>query len=378
VEIERQMARGEDWVRRNGAQFRLAIRITTAGIAAYAVGHVLGLKQSQWAVLTAIIVMQASVGASLKAVVDRLVGTLSGAAWGALVLLGLHHAGSAPFGAVLVIGLAPLAVLTALKPAYRVAPITAVILLLSPNLQAVSPIEAATQRMLEIGLGSLVALAVSLLVFPARAQGLLVQAVSQALRGMSELAAILAEGLKGQADTGAVQAAHDRIRASIGKAEAAAEEVLRERSSYLTSAVDPEPVCRTLRRLRHDLAIVGRAMTRPLPDAVAGTITDPTLDVVAAISAFLAASAEAVAKGRIPPSLVDLDVLFTAQSTATALARRQGVAQTLHDEDLDRVFGLGFALEQLHTDLRDLVDRGVDLSEAASTARGKAVAGGAD
>ena len=49
---------------------------------AFALGELLGVKQVYWAVLTAVIVMQASVGGSLKATSERLVGTAVGAIWG--------------------------------------------------------------------------------------------------------------------------------------------------------------------------------------------------------------------------------------------------------------------------------------------------------
>ena len=354
-----------DWVHRNRAQLRLAVRITTASIAAYVVGRQLGLMQSQWAVLTAVIVMQASVGASLKAMFDRFLGTLGGAVWGVAVSLSLHHTGFTPLVVALAIGVAPLAVLTALKPAYRVAPITAIILLLTPNLQTLGPVESAIQRMLEIGVGSVIALGVSLAVLPARAHGALAEAVSQALGAMAELMRVLPGGMTGQADLDAVQAAHDRIRAFIGKAEIAADEALRERASHLTSAADPEPVCRTLRRLRHDLAILGRTMVAPLPDPVGAMLIAPTLDAAAAISRFFNASAEAFAKGEPPPPLGELDAAFLAQSMAVTEMRRQGATRALPDDDLGRIYGLGFALEQLHRDLLDLVDRGAELAKQA-------------
>ncbi len=360
------MALSMDWIGRNRAQLRLAVRIVTASLAAYVLCHLMGLLQSQWAVLTAVIVMQSNVGASLKAMVDRFVGTVGGAVWGVAVSLSLHHTGFLPLGVALAVGIAPLALLTALRPAYRVAPITAIILLLTPNLQSLGPVASALQRMLEIGLGSLVALLVSLTVLPARAHVALAQAAGQALGAMAELMATLPLGLAGHADPQAVQAAHDRVRTFIGKAEVAADEALRERSSYLTSDGDPAPICRTLRRLRHDLAILGRAMTEPLPDPAGLAIIAPTLDLTAAIGRFFRAAAEAFAQQASPPALGDLDTAFDAQAEAMARMRRDGATRALPDSDLGRIFGLGFALEQLHRDLQDLVDRGRELAKSGA------------
>ena len=54
----------------------LSLRITVAGLIALAIGELLRVKQVYWTVLTAVIVMQASVGGSLKATIDRLTGTV--------------------------------------------------------------------------------------------------------------------------------------------------------------------------------------------------------------------------------------------------------------------------------------------------------------
>ncbi len=76
---------GRAWLATHGAELRLALRVTASGLIAFALAKVLGLAQGYWAVFTAIIVVQGSVGGSLKAGIDRLLGTLGGAAYGALV-----------------------------------------------------------------------------------------------------------------------------------------------------------------------------------------------------------------------------------------------------------------------------------------------------
>lgn len=351
-----------DWLERNRAQVRLAVRMTVACFATYVLSHAIELDQSQWAVLTAIIVMQGSVGGSLKAMLDRLVGSLGGAIVGVAVSVGLHYLGVDAPGAALAIGLPPLALLGALKPAYRVTPITFIILILTPNLQELGPIESAYERMLEIAVGSAVALAVALTILPARAHDALAQAVSQALGAMADLIKTLPAGMSGEVDDGAITAGHARIRAAIAKAETAAEEAIRERASHLSDDVDPLPVCRTLRRLRHDIAILGRTMTAPLPALVEAILSQPIVDVSDTTAQFLERAALAFADRQPPPSLAELDAIFLVQSQAVTAIRQQGVARALPDDDLARIFGIGFALAQLRRDLGDLAERGVELS----------------
>jgi uncharacterized membrane protein YgaE (UPF0421/DUF939 family) len=57
----------------------------------FALAQVLALPQGYWAVFTAVLVVQGSVGGSWKASVDRLVGTLLGAVYGAVIATLVPH-----------------------------------------------------------------------------------------------------------------------------------------------------------------------------------------------------------------------------------------------------------------------------------------------
>src|SRR5258708_28389318 len=157
------------WCRRRGAEFRLSLRMTAAGLVAYALAEAFGLAQGYWAVLTAIIVVQASLGGSLQAVIDRLVGTLGGAAFGAAIALLVPHAGTPVTAIALVLALAPLALFTAIYPGFRMAPVTAVIVLLGAASAQAGPLEAAGARPIQSGLPRPLWPGAPLLVFPARA-----------------------------------------------------------------------------------------------------------------------------------------------------------------------------------------------------------------
>src|ERR1700675_418799 len=68
------------WTRRHGSELRLAARTTIAALLAFGIADLLHMAQIYWAVLTAVIVMQANLGGSIKATFDRLAGTVGGAA----------------------------------------------------------------------------------------------------------------------------------------------------------------------------------------------------------------------------------------------------------------------------------------------------------
>ena len=78
----------------------LAVRITVAAILSLVAAQQLGLPLPLWAVLTAMIVTQMSVGRSLKATGDYLAGTVGGAIYGGLVAVLIPHevAGNFPPG----------------------------------------------------------------------------------------------------------------------------------------------------------------------------------------------------------------------------------------------------------------------------------------
>jgi uncharacterized membrane protein YccC len=350
------------WLGRHRAQFRLGLRITVASLATFALARLLGFAQSSWAVLTALIVMQASVGGSLKATADRLVGSLGGAAWGVAVCLAVPRADAVGLGVALAVGVAPLAVAAAIRPAYRVAPVTAIILLLGPPGHPADALGSAVQRMAEIGLGSLVALAVALLVLPERAHRHLAKAAGAALVRLAELTARLADAVTGPYDGPAIQALHDAIRAAIGAAESAAAEAGRERRSYLAAGPDPEPLCRTLRRLRNGLSMIGHALAEPLPGPARERLDGPAKNALAVAAELMGAAGKALAGRLAPPSPLELEEAVAAFESAVNGLRRSGLTRALADDALGRVFGLAFALAELRGNLADLIDRAAEMA----------------
>jgi len=120
------------FVRHRRVQLALSIRVTIAALAALALAQLLHLPLPLWAVLTAVIVTQMSVGRSLKATRDYLVGTLGGAVYGGAIAVLIPHSNEIALLAVLALAVAPLAFIATLNPRFSAAPITAIIVLLLP------------------------------------------------------------------------------------------------------------------------------------------------------------------------------------------------------------------------------------------------------
>src|SRR5229473_2283110 len=351
-----------DWLAQYRPEAGLTLRMSAAGLITFAIAHLLGLTQIYWAVLTAVIVMQASIGGSLKAMIDRFIGTIGGAGWGVVVTLTLPHQSMLSTGLALAVALVPLAAAVAFRPGYRIAPVTAVIVLLAyPDQTGI--VEAALDRVLEIGLGGVVALGVALLVAPARAQDLLSAAGRDALALMADQVKLLLGDGAGAPDLAAVQGFHDRIRAAVERAAAAADEVDRERRSYITDAPDPDPLVRTLRRLSHDLVIISRALTAPSPEPVVTRLAPPVAAIAAALSAAFARIGAALASRSAPPDLTAVAQALTSFEAELAVLRRDGVTRALAEEAVQRLFGLAFGLEQIGRNLDELAGRTRELAE---------------
>jgi uncharacterized membrane protein YccC len=95
-------------VRLRRVQFALSIRVTIAALVSLALAQFLQLPLPLWAVLTAVIVTQMSVGRSMKTTSDYLVGTLGGAIYGGAIGVLIPHSDEIALLAVLALAVAPL------------------------------------------------------------------------------------------------------------------------------------------------------------------------------------------------------------------------------------------------------------------------------
>ncbi|KHK00856.1 FUSC family protein [Desulfovibrio sp. TomC] len=171
---------------------RHALRTAVAAVATQLLVTALHLPQGYWAVVTAVIVMQANLGGSIRAAWTRLAGTAVGACFGAAAA---HFGGQS----VVAAGLAVFATLTVcsaiprLRESSRVAGITAVIVILGghPDIPA---LVLGFDRFLEIAVGIVTALVVSAVVLPSRASRALAHGLARLFEDVASLFAVVVEG----------------------------------------------------------------------------------------------------------------------------------------------------------------------------------------
>ena len=346
------------FLRAHPAELRHALRVGVAVAATYGVIKLLALPQGWWAVITALLVVQTSVGGSFKAALDRLWGTIAGALYGAAVAIVIPHTTDWGLAIAIVLAILPLAYLAAVNAAFRVAPVTALIVLLPIYGHADSPLVSAADRILEIIIGNIVALAVTLVILPARAHGQLREAAARVARLNADLLDMLIAGLFGSGRPG-LQAMHASIRSALKKSETAAEEAARERQMRVSDERDPEPVIRTLYRVRHDLVMIGRAAARPLPEALRPAL-QASLEAVRRDGGAMLRGISTGLESKAKAPALDA---YQASVRAFGAALDENRTVIPHGE-LGRLFTLRFALEQLGEDLRDLASRNDEMTAA--------------
>lgn len=343
------------WARKHRVELALTLRMTVAAAAGLALARALSLPLPLWTVLTALIVTQMSIGQSLKTSVDYLIGTVGGTIYGAALSLLIPHDTEWALLLVLVLAVAPVALVAALKRNLNAVPVSAIIVVLMPTITHGTPLDAAIDRVLEVGLGVIVGLVVAFVVLPAgghrlarqegsRILGLLAQALERVMAG--PLSAGYVEGLR---------RVYDQVGQSMANFTASAAEGERERSARLSLEPDTQPLRRTLLSLRHDIVTAGRiARGPPLPEPIRSRMAPRLAEIGRAGSAYLKACGIALAARLPPPDETEVEQTFVAVLDEAAALRREGITRELSDDDVGRFFTLTFVLQDMRRTFRTL------------------------
>jgi uncharacterized membrane protein YccC len=339
------------------AQLRFCVRATVNALLAFSLTHMLAIPlHGQWAVPTAVAVIQMSIGGSLKTAGEYIVGTVVGALYAGAVAALVPLSTELSFAFALAIAIGPLAYAAAISPSLRMAPVTAVLVLMISTKLGEAPIGLAYDRLLEVAIGLLVALTVSFLVLPAPAHRLGLESAARALELMARTLPAVIAGFRDRLSPLQNLRLQDQVGEAVrGFAEVAAE-AKGERIANLAPDPDPSVLARTMRRLRHDLVMLGRAAAEPLPAPLAPRL-QPLLDEISAsVRDYLRASADALTARREGPTTEWVDDALAAYFGQIAWMRRYGLLTALPLAERERIFALGFALQQLRRNLVELAD----------------------
>ena len=352
-------------------QLALAVRLAVAAVAAYAIARALHLMLPLWAVLTSLIVTQMSVGRSLKATRDYMLGTIGGAVYGGAIAVLIPHSGEGGLLALLVLAVAPLAFIGAINPSLSAATVTAVIVLLVPAMNHANPLDSTIDRLFEVTVGALTGLVVSFLVLPSRAISQIRINAAQLLELLAAAFAELLAGLTRGLDNDALHRIQDGIGTAMAGLHATGLEAERERAAHLSSGPDTGPLLRTIQRLRHDVVMIGRASVVPLPANVQARLARPLSDVSNAIVDYMRAAAASLRNGSGAVDIQPVDAALQAYAAEVAALRSEGLIRGVPVDVAERFFALGFSLEQMRQNLNDLDRCHADWCEKPAGAKGQ-------
>ena len=140
-------------------------------------------------------------------------------------------------------------------------------------------------------------------------------------------------------------------------------EAARERRSRLAHGPDPAPLLRTLLRLRHDVVMLRRAAGGAWHEAVRDHLAQPWADAAQAGAGASEGSWRCPGRASAPQALPDaVAEAVGAYKAALDGVRRPGLTRSLSVDEVGRLFGIGFALDQLRRDLDDLAERARELA----------------
>jgi uncharacterized membrane protein YccC len=342
------------WFESHRTKLGLGLRVTVSAVLTLVISHLLNLRLALWAVLTAVILTQINVGRSLKATTDYLAGTLGGAVYAGAVGALVPHNSEITLAGALVIALAPVALLAAANARFSAAPFTAVLVFLAPTITHLGPIASAFERMIEVAVGGFVGLAVSFMIFPARANDLAIDSAGRVLNLMAQVLPDLFAGLTQSVDAAANLRIQDTIGEAIAHLDDIAVEGRHERMTRLAAEPDQAPLLRSLLRLRHDFVMIGRAAVVPLPETFQAGLGPALARVSKAAADYLRANGAALVAHQRPAARDAVEAAFSDFAVEMVALRHQGLTPDLPLDAVERFFALGFALDQLRRNLNEL------------------------
>ena len=232
--------------------------------------------------------------------------------------------------------------------------------------------------MIEVAVGCVVGLFVSLVVLPARAHDFVIEAATQMLALMARFLPELFAGFTGSLDQQALSEMQNRIGEDLGRLDRLAAEAVHERITRLGTEPDQRPLLRTMVRLRHDIIMIGRAALSPLPGAFLPRLRPHLTRISEACADYLHASGAALSGWQAAPALDAVEAALDGYAAEFAALRREGLTRELPDEAVERIFAFGFSLDQLQLHLRDLARCVAELAptDSAAVASAAATSGG--
>jgi uncharacterized membrane protein YccC len=347
----------------NRAHFRHGLKTATAAVAAYAITEMLELPQGYWAVVSVILVMQTNLGGSMRAGMNRIMGTALGATLGAIVLLLL---GTNPLeqGIELWLCILLCAYYIHVHEAFRMAGMTAVIVILMGQ-QSPSVVGMAFSRFFEITVGVCVALFFTAFVWPSRAGRQLKAGVVRALHDEAALYSILLTCRLGQdCDAGEEAAAILQLEKTRERNHLLLEEAKREPGGLGKSDHITVSLCNFTERIAEHLLSMEHAVHHEELEELHGFVARE-MDLLAQTTiTAMTRLALAIGQDRLPGPMDDVARAIADAEDALSRLRVQSVLPGYRLEVVMRFFSYYYNMREVAVELTGMAGRAALLEES--------------
>jgi uncharacterized membrane protein YccC len=339
--------------RRESASLKQGIKTGLAGVITYAMYLGWHMPQGYWAVFTALVVTQVTLGASWKPALYRTVGSTAGAL-AAMLLMVIFGLGTVRIGIVLFVLATLFGFLTVKHPSFSAAGFTAAIVLVLGRIEG-TPFHIGWLRVLYTVLGSGVAFAVGALIWPVDAREALRQKLANILDGAGVLyRAVTAAALQGIDNEEEVRQLdrrlHDLRRGVTQQMDEARSELTFSRfnrDAYQEVVELADQVRRRLTAMAEDRSLYMHARVEP------GLV--PSLPRLAEKTAQnFALLAEGVRQQIKPLNSVELDAAIRALDADLAKLREQRATAPFALDRMLPFWALVFNLREVAQDLKQL------------------------
>ena len=338
---------------RQSPSLRQGIKTGLAGAITYAIYIGWHLPQGYWAVFTALVVIQVTMGASWKPALYRTIGSTAGAV-AAMLLFIVIGPGTVRVGIMLFVLATLFGFLTVLHPSFSAAGFTAAIVLVLGRIEG-SALEVGWLRVLYTVLGSVVAFAVGALIWPVRAREGLRNKIASILDGAGALYhAVTTAALHGIDNELQVRdldrQLHDLRRGITQQMDEARNELAFTRfnqDAYQQFVQAADQLRRRLTAMAEDSSLFVHAQVEPglLPSLPA--LAERTAQTFGALAA-------AIRKKETPPNSADLDAAVLALDADLAELRQQRATAPFALDRMLPFWALVFNLREVAQDLKQL------------------------
>ncbi len=340
-----------------------AVKTGIAALLSMLVYQAMHLEHGYWAVISAIIVMQANLGGSIRAGIDRLVGTAIGALLGTLAF---RYIGLGPISVGISIALTIFVCSwIGLKQSYRLAGVTASIVLLMGE---TNPWQAGWNRFLDVVLGVVIALIVSAL-WPSRARNELRNAIGQRFVECDRLLNLLMDCLRGECPSEQVESQKAILRDQAVQVRALLADTSREPGDQ-SATQSYELLVDVAQRVSDHLIGMHYAAREMMRDTFQQSLSPQIEAITRELSSTLNQISAAILNGKAVVQLSKLQDTFQEFEQEFAARRERGESLQFDKDELLRFYSFVYRLRETIEE----VDRAALLLRIAVSKSAKPVA----